>query len=40
MNEELRDKIVELALEQLGKEYVHGKNGSDTFDCATMYIKE
>ena len=36
MNEEVRDKIVELALEQLGKEYVHGKNGSDTFDCAGL----
>ena len=34
-NEEiLRQKIIELALKQYKKMYVHGKHGPDTFDCA------
>jgi len=33
-NIELREKIVKLALAQYHKDYVHGKMGPDTFDCA------
>ena len=29
-----REEIIELALKQLGKKYVHGNHGPDTFDCA------
>ena len=36
MNEELREKIVRLALLQHNKKYVHGKNGPETFDCAGL----
>lgn len=36
MNEETRNKIVKLTLEQLKKEYIHGDNGPDTFDCAGL----
>lgn len=36
MNEELREKIIRLALLQYHKKYVHGKNGPDTFDCAGL----
>ena len=36
MNEETRNKIVKLVLEQLKKEYIHGDNGPDTFDCAGL----
>lgn len=35
-NELLKDKIVELALLQHHKEYVHGSHGLDTFDCAGL----
>ena len=30
----LRQKIIKLALLQLDKEYIHGKHGPDSFDCA------
>lgn len=30
----LREKLIELAILQLNKLYVHGKHGPDTFDCA------
>lgn len=33
---ELRNKIIELALLQNHKEYVHGSHGPDTFDCAGL----
>lgn len=33
---ELRYKIIEFALLQYHKTYVHGNNGSDTFDCAGL----
>lgn len=36
MNDETRNKIVKLVLEQLKKEYIHGDNGPDTFDCAGL----
>ena len=32
--EDLRNRIIELAKLQLKKEYVHGTQGPDTFDCA------
>lgn len=35
-NEELREKIVKLALLQYRKKYVHGKNGPEVFDCAGL----
>ena len=33
---ELREKIVKLALLQLNKLYVHGSHGPDSFDCASL----
>lgn len=32
----LRERIIELSLLQYGKEYVHGRNGPDSFDCAGL----
>ena len=34
--EQLREKIVELALLQYKKEYIHGGHGPDVFDCAGL----
>lgn len=36
MNNELREKIIELALLQYHKKYAHGEKGPDTFDCAGL----
>ena len=36
MNDELRCKIVKLALLQHKKKYVHGSNGPKDFDCAGL----
>lgn len=32
----IRSKIIKLAILQYGKEYEHGRNGPDTFDCAGL----
>lgn len=34
--EELREKIIKLALLEHHKRYIHGSNGPDTFDCAGL----
>ncbi len=34
--EELREKIIELALLQHAKKYIHGDHGPDSFDCAGL----
>lgn len=36
INDELRTKIIQLALLQHNKLYEHGKNGPNTFDCAGL----
>lgn len=34
--DELREKLIKLALMQLNKLYIHGNHGPDTFDCAGL----
>ena len=36
IEEILREKIIKLALLQYNKQYVHGKHGPETFDCAGL----
>ena len=34
IEKELRKELIDLAFMQYGKEYIHGKKGSNAFDCA------
>ena len=35
-NNELREQLITLALQQYNKKYIHGQMGPNTFDCAGL----